>query len=211
MQPAVGVHSHRHSFVFLHVGRLRSLLDKLQQALDAHDAAERETKKGADTKPSALSSRCSLSISVRGASSAHGRGAGPRQGHQQLLRLHPRIPPGPPPRAAAAAVPLCGSVLHGEWGERGTERRGTRRPCPTLPSPARSSPGQPRLLRPGSAQLSHSARRPPGAFKQRALRAVAPPRARGLRCPWCPARVGVGQRIPAGVPHSWGAAGTARG
>lgn len=76
--------------------------------------------------------------------------------------------PGPP--AAPAAAPAhparatsprgsgcCTSLRVGAARRVGRERDGEARDAETLPSPARSSPGQPRLLRPGSAQPQRAA------------------------------------------------------
>lgn len=107
-------------------------------------------------------------VRSRAVSSARTRGAGPREAPAGAS-THPGS--GPPPSSRAGAA-------RGVWrecGERETEE-GRGDPAPDLPGLAGAVAAPPARLGPAVARGGR-----PGAFKQRALSAVAPPRARGLR------------------------------
>lgn len=143
-------------------------------------------------------------VRSRAVSSARTRGAGPREAPAGAS-THPGSGPLPSSRVGAA---------RGVWrecGERETEE-GRGDPAPDLPGLAGAVAAPPARLGPAVARGGR-----PGAFKQRALSAVAPPRARGLRSPWCSARgdydphgaprgparaAALGARVPQGIPHS---------
>lgn len=145
-----------------------------------------KAKQGESAEPSALCPRSSL-VARR---AAHRRGAGPRQGHEELPRLPPRISargrlPTRRGRLYLAAGRRCRS-----WGERGTEvQRGKGRGDAARPARAIAAPP------PGPAELSRGSSGRPGlSSSARSARGPAP-RARGD----CDAHGA--PRAPEGVPR----------